>query len=344
MSSRLHVLRFDRLVRRKVHITEQLRLEEALFRADDRNWCIINTGMGGRARRGGSNGVLASDDYINLSSYDGQTPTIVLGISGKPAKLTDLSRVRREKLPLFRRFTGGGTVVVDEGTTFISLVCNKAAGPLPARATVGPRELMRWSAFLYARALAQCGLQVSENFDETVSSDGSGFQGFREENQIITNCCNENSAYRKEKKYDDKDGVPLSFKLKENDYVLGDKKFAGNAQGLSRDRFVHHTSVLWDFDPDTMSVLSNPERQPDYRRHRSHDNFLCKLCEVLPRRDALPDAIIHELDSMGFDILEMDPDDPYLAEVLLRKHHKSNSHVNADNEKLATGLVQNRWE
>ena len=32
---------------------------------------------------------------------------------------------------------------------------------------------------------------------------------------------------------------------RENDYVLGDVKFGGNAQAVTRGDFVHHTSFLW---------------------------------------------------------------------------------------------------
>jgi lipoate-protein ligase A len=310
-----------------VHITEQLRLEEALFRADDRNWCIVNTGGGGGGGGDGGDG-----------TYLAAPPQIVLGISGKPAKLTDLSRVRRERVPLFRRFTGGGTVVVDGGTTFVSLVCNKAA--LPAGAAAGPRELMRWSAELYAGALARCGVPVSEHFDESLPVGGGGHHkggGGGGSDDIAGTAPSHDGRDGKT------GGETLPFTLRENDYVLGDKKFAGNAQGLSRDRFVHHTSVLWDFDPDTMTLLSNPEKQPEYRRRRGHGEFLCRLRDVLPRRDALPDALVYELGAMGFEVEEVDVDDPYLREVLARRHHKSSSHVNADNEKLATGPVEDRW-
>ena len=317
--SRLHLLRFDRLLRpaargRPVHITEQLRLEEALFRADDRNWCIVNTGGGVPP-----------------------TPTVVLGISGKPAKLTDLARVRRDDVPLYRRFTGGGTVVVDSGTTFISLICNKDAAPVPKRAVRGPRELMQWSAELYAASMARCGVPVSKHFEESLPPDGPGHRGAANtcDSYAVPSSDNGGGAAG--------DGKVVPFTLRENDYVLGNKKFAGNAQGLSRDRFVHHTSILWDYDPGTMAILSNPEKQPDYRQRRDHNDFLCKLNEFLPTRDSLPDAIVQELHSMGFEVEETDPDDPYLSEVLSRKHHKSSRHVNAENEKLPHGLVEDRW-
>ena len=46
-----------------------------------------------------------------------------------------------------------------------------------------------------------------------------------------------------------------SFALRENDYVFGDQKFAGNAQSFSSDRMLHHTSFLWDFEDRMMEAL-----------------------------------------------------------------------------------------
>ena len=49
-------------------IFQQLQIEEALLRADQRNWCIINTGS---------------------------PPAIVMGISGKPGTCIDHKRSRQ---------------------------------------------------------------------------------------------------------------------------------------------------------------------------------------------------------------------------------------------------------
>ena len=101
----LRVLRLDKL-RNSVPIFDQLVLEEALFRANDENWCILNRGCGARAAVHGL-----------------EVPTVVMGIGGKPAKLLDLASVHRDGVGVVRRFTGGGTVVVDGGTLFATFIC-----------------------------------------------------------------------------------------------------------------------------------------------------------------------------------------------------------------------------
>lgn len=51
-----------------------------------------------------------------------------------------------------------------------------------------------------------------------------------------------------------------------SDYVFGDHKFGGNAQSIVKDRWLHHTSFLWDIDPVLMSTLKQPQKQPEYRK------------------------------------------------------------------------------
>ena len=52
------------------------------------------------------------------------------------------------------------------------------------------------------------------------------------------------------------------------DYVFGERKFGGNAQAITSKRWLHHTSLLWDYDQRNMAVLTNPKKQPAYRQVR----------------------------------------------------------------------------
>ena len=96
---------------------EQLRIEESLYRAGEGNWCIVNR-------------------------YAGE-PVIVLGISGKPEKLVYLDKTREDNVPLIKRFSGGGTVVLSPGTFLVSFVCGKEA-PRSSRRVPESTDGLEW--------------------------------------------------------------------------------------------------------------------------------------------------------------------------------------------------------
>lgn len=72
------------------------------------------------------------------------------------------------------------------------------------------------------------------------------------------------------------ENVP-GFQLRENDYVLGEKKFGGNAQTITKNRWLHHTSFLWDYEESRMGFLKIPQKAPDYRQGREHDSFITRM-------------------------------------------------------------------
>jgi lipoate-protein ligase A len=90
------------------------------------------------------------------------------------------------------------------------------------------------------------------------------------------------------------------FRLSEHDYTLGDLKFGGNAQSITKDKWLHHTSLLWDFDDALMKeylTLPPKKKRPEYRRDRPHSEFLCRLKDALPSRSTrdVLDAVGDEL-------------------------------------------------
>lgn len=179
-------------------ILEQLKIEEALLRTDDRNFCLIN---------------------------EGSPPAIVMGISGKAEELISLERLSKNPIPVIKRFSGGGTVAVDENTLFISFICRKDFVDFDPY----PESIMRWTETIYRRALNH-----------------------------------------------------PDFCLRENDYVIGEKKFGGNAQYLQKSSWLHHSTLLWDFKEEMMDLLQHPKKTPPYRKGRSHSDFLTKLSDHLP--------------------------------------------------------------
>jgi lipoate-protein ligase A len=188
---------------RGVSIFEQLQLEEMLLRTDPRSFCLVN---------------------------QGSLRSIVLGISSKPEELVDLQRAKKDKIPLIKRFSGGGTVIVDEQTLFITFIFAKEDLSIPSF----PEPILRWSADIYQEAWKIPG-----------------------------------------------------FALRENDYVIGDRKCGGNAQYIQKERWVHHTSFLWDFVDSNMDYLLLPAKRPSYRQDRSHQDFLTSLKCHAKSSDAL---------------------------------------------------------
>ncbi|KAG0556577.1 hypothetical protein KC19_11G064300 [Ceratodon purpureus] len=215
----MHLLRL-----RGFPILQQLQLEERLLRTTPHNWCLINEGT--------------------------SPPVIVMGISGKPEQLLDVKAVIRDDVPVIRRFSGGGTVIVDESTVFVTLICRGDAVPVPK---LYPRPIMDWTEELYVPA-------------------------FR--------------------------SVP-GFQLREHDYVFNDKKFGGNAQSITKGRFLHHTSFLWDYQDARMAYLSHPDRAPAYRLARKHSDFICRLKDHLPSREVFVDSVLHAFEQQ-FSLEETD--------------------------------------
>jgi len=190
-------------------ILKQLYIEEWLLRKNEENWCIVN--------------------------HQIEKPSIVLGISGIPDKMCYLENVKRDNIELLRRFSGGGTVIVDEDTLFFSLIMNKDSLP---NVEPFPRSIMNWTGELY-----------SPVFKDLLSPFSS------------------------------------PFAVRENDYVLGDLKIAGNAQSIVKDKWLHHTSFLWKFKDSNMQYLKVPEKQPQYRSGRPHSSFLTPLHLHVQRQD-----------------------------------------------------------
>jgi lipoate-protein ligase A len=249
-----------RLVRtRGLCVLRQLRLEETLFRANDENWAIVNDGAPRRA--------------------------IVLGISGKPHRLIDVAAAHEDDVLVIKRFTGGGTVVVDADTQFVSLVMNGDAIP---NVPLFPRPLMRWTGDLY-------GGVVGTNDDSGVFRDLPNWRLHQDDYVVETRSeLASNDRDDRVDRVDARGDEPRSF-----------LKVGGNAQSISKTRFVHHTSFLWDFDVATMKkYLAVPEKQPAYRENRAHEAFLAPLSRWMADRNALRDRLPGALRARGLVVRE----------------------------------------
>jgi len=211
----LYVIRLGRYP-----ILKQLQLEERLLRETNLNWCLFNSGPA------------PPEDPTHAHG------SVIIGLSGNPSKLVHLKELKEDGVALIKRYSGGGTVYLDNGCRMISLLVNSTALP---HVQPYPRPIMSWTGQLYS----------------------SAFNPF----------------------------IP-QFHLKENDYVIGTKKVAGNAQSITRGRWCHHTSFLWDYDSGRMMrYLKQPEKVPDYRVGRSHQDFVCRMKEYWQHHDITPTTL-----------------------------------------------------
>eukprot|EP00742_Colponemidia_sp_Colp-10_P003058 GILJ01003261.1.p1 GENE.GILJ01003261.1~~GILJ01003261.1.p1 ORF type:complete len:252 (+),score=33.48 GILJ01003261.1:26-781(+) len=117
-----------------------------------------------------------------------------------------------------------------------------------------------------------------------------------------------------------------AFSLRENDYCFGDKKFAGNAQTISRERWLHHTSFLWDYQSSRMQYLQLPKKQPEYRQLRGHDHFLCRLKDFVQSKEAFGSQLLAALHTY-FVVEDVAYNPQYFHEILKRPHISSTTVV-----------------
>lgn len=218
------------------HIFNQLQLEEALLRADQGNWCILNSGV---------------------------APAIVMGISGVKEKLINPQKMLEMPVPVIRRFSGGGTVFVDPHTVFATWICNVS----DMEVACCPQKIHAWTAGFYQKAFPL-----------------------------------------------------LTMGFRENDYIIGERKWGGNAQYLCKGRWLHHTSMLWDYDSGNMDYLLMPAKIPTYRMMRSHDDFLCCLREYFANLHEVKESIIDCLQQQ-FEVRERTLND--VVDILERPHRKA---------------------
>jgi len=250
-------------------ILERLVLEEAILRHDPqkRCWAIVGTHdptYNTRLRR------ISSADFNSEQHRQSEvqgTCAIVLGIGGKPSELVNMPLAKQDSVLMIKRFSGGGTVVVDHSSLFTSFIGRDDALP---HVMPYPREIMSWSAeAVFVPTFRKLADMVSDGGATKVTPTL-----IADSKSGLTNLGGRSIEH---------DGGPFDavpeFTLRDNDYVLGERKVAGNAQAITNVGWIHHTSFLWDYDENNMKYLTLPPKRPEYRGDRSHDDFLVKLSD-----------------------------------------------------------------
>jgi lipoate-protein ligase A len=112
-----NLLKFENL-----SIQKQLELEKRLLKEESENYLLINLGS---------------------------EKTIVMGISQKPEEVVDLELAKSCNIPLIKRFSGGGTVIVDPNTIFVTFIFDESI----LNAPLYPKNILNWTKDFFYNAL-----------------------------------------------------------------------------------------------------------------------------------------------------------------------------------------------
>ena len=239
----------------------------------------------------------------NHDGATGSDAAVVLGIGGKPDLLLNVDHVQRDNVPVLRRFSGGGTVVLDHNSIWTTIIGRRnddeegSISPTIIPVDPYPRPIMEWSMKLFGPAVDALGRRIPETQTARPTEADSGRQLRHRRTMVLDNksCGTENtgrvvtlppaSSGKDDSVLESSSlssSLPPTLALRENDYVLGTRKVAGNAQSIGKSGWLHHTSWLWDYDPDHMTYLRLPPKRPDYRKDRKHTDFLTTLQHTFP--------------------------------------------------------------
>ena len=177
---------------------------------------------------------LALDEALLIAAEEGtgaevlrlwELPTyaVVVGSGGSVAIDVNLAACEADGVPVLRRASGGGTVLLGPGCLCFSLVLNYDRAP-------GLNEIPASNRYILARIVKALAPVIPAKVEGT------------------------------------------------SDLAVGGVKFSGNAQQRKRTHFLHHGTLLCGFDLTRVSQFLNaPEREPEYRHHRPHAEFVINL-------------------------------------------------------------------
>ena len=161
-----------------------------------------------------------------LRFWESPTIFIVLGRIGSQEEDINLNNVQKDKIPVLRRSSGGGTVLQGPGCLNYALILERQKHP----ELNDLRQSYQWILASVIEALRLSGVEAF----------------FRPTSDLATG--------------------------------LGEKKFSGNAQRRAKRYILHHGTILYNFDLSLIAQYLNvPKDVPEYRRGRSHTDFVTNI-------------------------------------------------------------------
>jgi lipoate-protein ligase A len=156
----------------------------------------------------------------------------VVGYANKIATEVNVENCRASQTPVFRRCSGGGTVLQGAGCLNYALIL-RITGDGPCRTITSANRF------------------IMEKNRTAVESVFKAKDGIR---RTEISVCGH------------------------TDLALDGRKFSGNSQRRKKTCLLFHGTFLLDFNLALVAdCLRTPSNQPDYRRHRSHREFLTNL-------------------------------------------------------------------
>lgn len=149
---------------------------------------------------------------------------VILGAGCKVTEDVDEDACRADGVPILRRASGGGTVLLGPGCLCFSLV-------------------------------------LAYDRDDSLRDVNASYRC------ILPRLCAALSGL-----------LPDIAPSGTSDLTAAGRKFSGNAQQRKKSFVLHHGTLLYAFDlPRISRYVRLPARQPEYRRHREHGDFLINL-------------------------------------------------------------------
>lgn len=166
----------------------------------------------------------ADPQQAALRVWESPAYTVIVGKSNDIAREVNIAACEADGVPILRRPSGGGAVVLGPGC-----LCFSLALPVPS-------EFVELGISGVTRAVMQRLADALSSSTQPVIAAGI------------------------------------------SDLAIGGRKFSGNSQRWKKRAFLHHGTILYDFDlPRISRYLKHPSREPDYRCGRSHPEFVANL-------------------------------------------------------------------
>ena len=157
-----------------------------------------------------------------------------------------------------------------------------------------PEPILRWTSSIYDDALRACGVAGFATHandycinDRKFGGNAQSISGRRSELGVsnpriekVLYALDESCAYT---------SASCALACSRACSLVGPLRFTA----WRASRWLHHTSLLWDYDRERMALLSMPAKRPAYRADRSHETFIQGLAAAgVPGRGELVSAVI----------------------------------------------------